>query len=753
MRRSLDSYGAEFSIATSLQRSAVCFTGIVLATFLGAFPAAFFSNVVNAQDRLASHLASSERPTSPSTPRQRSAKNEAVEFETGIMPLFSKFGCNAAECHGSATGQGDFKLSLFGGDPDQDYVAVVEQLEGRRINLAAPDKSLLITKPSEMLSHGGGEIFEADSVAVQRILNWISAGANRESKTQIEDIQIAPAEIVSKGVAPVQLKITAQTNLGNRVVTGDTTFYSNNPSAVSVTPQGKITIRKPGKYFVIAKYLNFSKAISVIKPFEDQTQTRLDYEQNSIDRLVSQSLQELNLSATPAVDDLKFVRRLVLDLTGRLPTKDQAIAYRDSRDARKKEKLIRKLLASAEFESYWAYWLRRTLQFRVIGTNAAERKRGELFNHWLRSRVKTDKPWDETVAELVTAVGDSDKVPAVNYHRFFQDPRLEAESVAQAFLGIRIECANCHNHPLDRWTQEDYHGLAAIFATLKRGPVIAEMPSGKVVQPKTGKPAIPRIPGEFDLAASENHRKRLANWISANRLFRETTINRVWAHFMGRGIVEPLDDFRASNPAVDRPLLTALGNQFAKNGFRLKPMIQAIVSSEVYASEPFARKHSQFVAGYHSKELTPEVLLDISAQVIYAEPEKSLAIEALEPHRHDPSLALLKSCSPRGPCIFNSAGPEFGLREKLHFINGDFFNLRLDDPGNWIYTSYDRDRSAIKVIEGLYWRALSRPMTKKENRFWQAELSEQPAGRVRQLKFLEDVAWSLMNSREFTSIR
>ena len=700
--------------------------------------------------------------TNPSSDKKSVAPS--VDFETEIMPIFSKFGCNAAECHGGATGRGDFKLSLFGGDPKRDYDAIVNQLAGRRVNLQAPQKSLLITKPTEVLAHGGGEVIDADSNAAKRFADWINAGATYGTGVSITGIQLNRKRyLVSKNSRQFRIEVAALTNGSKKNVTNDASFSSSNPTALKVFADGTVESVRPGKYFVIVKYLQFVSTVTVVHPFTFDVTGKLPDASHPIDNQIQISLRSLGLQKAKQTTEMALVRRLYLDLTGLLPTPEQARQYVNSNNENKKQILVDRLLASDEFHDYWSYWIRIVIQFRVPGNDKAAAKQ---LSRWVRTTVESDYSCTSTASQLVTATGDTATTPEANFHRFFQDARGQAETVANSFLGFRIGCANCHNHPLDRWTQEDYHGLAAIFATLKRGKTVGVLPDGNVIQPKTGKPAIPKLPGENNLKPGERLRENFAEWMVTSPRFTKAIVNRVWKHLMGRGIVEPVDDFRTSNPPIDAELLQLLALQFEKRDFRFKPLIRLIVTSKAYSSNSQNSPTANFWAGYRGKTVSPDVYYNICRQVLYprsrhAEARTSYATNSLELHAEDSSLRLLKGCDPRGDCIaIGESEIEFGLREKLHLINGKFLNRWLIDPENDWRKNINSNDDLMNAVERLYWRCYSRPMNKSEKGFWKVQISSAPFAKsdkvdtaknqeAARIRFLEDAIWSLINSQEF----
>ncbi|MEE2639008.1 MAG: DUF1549 domain-containing protein [Planctomycetota bacterium] len=695
--------------------------------------------------------AASGKQTVASPPREPLQK---VDFATDIMPLFSRFGCNAAECHGSATGRGDFKLSLFGGDPDLDFRAVVEQLEGRRVHLARPGESLILKKATERLSHGGGERFAPQSLPAMKIRSWIEQGASAKRLRRVRSIAVSRNEFVAGDSDRFLLRVKAHSDIGTRDVTADATLVSPHPSSVNIEPDGWVTVLKPGKFSLLVKYLQFTKTVTIIKPFDSREQDASTSKgwgnepAGPIDQVVARSYQRLNLPLPPAADESTLVRRLYLDLTGQLPTPEQLSSYLHSRQPDKKKRLVWRLLNSPSHADFWTFWIRKTIRFRIPGE---DREAARELNGWIRKQLMEKSTWSEMVSDLVISTGETHTPGPPVFHRLFSDAREEAEGVARSFLGIQIGCANCHRHPLDRWTQEDYHGLAAIFATLKRGKTVTDFPQGTVIQPRTGRPAIPRIPGEQDLVRRPGLRTRFAEWLIDQPQFDRSIVNRVWKHFLGRGVVEPVDDFRPDNPAIDAELLQTLARLFREGGSRFEPLIEQIVTSRLYASRSLASPLAKHVPSYQEKPLSPEVYHDVCQQLILGSTNRR-AVNHLDPGRMDASLGLLIGCDGRkcGGAEIQTVG---GMRQKIHLINGEFLNRWIHRADSRPWQQYERQKDLMKVLSGFYQEALARPMKPTEEAFWQKRMERTGASPEAQKEFLQDAVWSLVNSREFSSIQ
>jgi hypothetical protein len=437
----------------------------------------------------------------------------SVDFDTDVLPVLTRAGCNAGACHGAAAGRGGFKLSLFGGDPAADYRAIVSELEGRRVNLARPERSLLLLKPTWELDHEGGQRFEADSPQAALLRQWIESGAQRLQSRRLARLTVEPAEATVETLpASVSLQVTAHFSDGlARRVEDTAVFTAADPASTAVAANGSIKVLRPGRHTVIVRYLTEVRAIQVTAPFPGSAAaTPKEISRNWIDDEIDAALNALHLPSASQADDATLLRRLTLDLTGRLPTPERVREFlADKRSSQGKyEAELDRLLAADEFTEFWTYKLADWL--RISAGRPGDTEGRAAYVAWLREQVATARPLDELAVELITAEGDSHAQGPPNFQRTAGDARAQAEHVAESLLAIRLRCANCHNHPLDRWTQDDYHGLAAIFAGLDRGQLVKWRGGGEVLHPATGEAAVPRIPGEKFLKSNSDGRPALA---------------------------------------------------------------------------------------------------------------------------------------------------------------------------------------------------------------------------------------------------
>jgi hypothetical protein len=686
------------------------------------------------------------------------AGGEAViDFDTEVVPLLTKAGCNAAACHGAAVGRGELRLSLFGGDGEADYHSLVHDAEGRRVNLARPRESLVIKKPALELDHGGEQRFEFDSPEAELLAAWISQGAQRRELRKLVSLSVEPAEIVVESVpAEHDLRVTAEFDDGlARNVTREAVYLVSDETGVSVDDSGRVTILRRGRHTVIVRFLSQLATVQITAPLSDQRVSLNSLPVNNwIDEEINASLASLGLPASPPADDAAFLRRATLDFTGRLPTLKEVREFVASEDPQKRESLVERLLASVEFTDYWAHQLAKLLRIRAADPAAAK-----AFHLWVRQCVAEGTPYDEMARTLLVAEGDSHEYGPANFHRIAAGAREQAEYVSELFLAARLRCANCHNHPLDRWTQDDYHGLAAIFARIDRGRHVRLLPRGEVTNPATGKAAVPRLPGERFLGAEEDGRQSLADWLTSNDnpYFAAAVVNRLWKSLMGRGLIEPTDDLRATNPATHPQLLRRLADDFAAHGYDLRHTLRLIAGSAAYgrSSAPAAATamDDRFYSHAMARSLPPEVLLDAICDVTgvwetYGDlPPGTRAIELIDAGASSESLDALGRCSREASC--EEAVLAGGLSTRLHLLNGPLVNAKIASPSGRLHASLNGGSSNEEIVREFYLRALGREPSAGELSWWRSEL---PASETRERRTrLEDFVWGLMNSREFTT--
>lgn len=679
-----------------------------------------------------------------------------VDFDTEIVPILTKAGCNAASCHGSAAGRGGFKLSLFGGDPAWDYDEIVHRLEGRRINVTAPETSLVIAKPTEQMSHEGGTRFDYDAVEAEVLARWINDGALRLRARALAKIEITPRSSLVTLNDEVQLRVIATFDDGSQQDVTELSLYTSSDAvALAATDTGKLTALRRGRHHVVVRFLTDVQTVFVTAPLAD---ARVDLSKspriNWIDDEIIATLDALHLAPSPQADAATLLRRVSLHLTGRLPQSDVVRAYLANDDADKFTKLVDRLLDSPEFVEYWTYQLSKLLRIRPQPTNLPAT---EAFHKWVRQQLQDGVGWDQVASELLLAEGDTHENGPANFYLVAGDARAQAEYTTELLMGVRLSCANCHNHPLDRWTQDDYHGLAAIFARIERGRHVRATTHGEVINPVTGEAAVARIPGERFIADGVDARREFAEWLIAesNPYFSRAIVNRIWKALMGRGFVEPSDDLRATNPATHPELLNRLASDFAEHDYSIRYAIRTIVNSAAYARSRRETSDNagdlQFYSHALSTGLEAEVLADAIADVSgIAEPYGSqpLGTRAISLFTSPESEALevLGRCDRTDSCESSASG-SVGLTTKLHLLNGPLLNRRLREKQGRLSQLVQSGASTPQIIEEFYVAALSRFPSNAERSHWlgQLELGEPEANRLA----MEDFVWGLLNSQEF----
>lgn len=686
-----------------------------------------------------------------------------IDFDTQVIPVLTRAGCNSGACHGSAAGRGGFKLSLYGGDPRADYEAIALELESRRVNLKSPGDSLVVLKPTGWVEHGGGDPLDADGPGAELLRRWIGEGAGRGTDRRLTDLEVSPRRQVL-----VRLGETAQLSAAARFdnepvqdVTAWTVFAPEDPAAVDIDAAGRATVLRRGRHVVIARFLDRVVPLELIVPLSDSPVDLASAPRgNFIDEFIYHQLQTLRLPVSPPADDATFVRRVFFDLTGRLPTPDDAVAFQDDQSPDKREQLVQRLLRSDEFTTCWTYRLAGLLRIRPRSPDGEDAR---AYQQWLRRQVAEGAPYDRIARELITAAGDTWEYGPANFYLTAGDARTQAEFVSELFLGVRLRCANCHNHPLDRWTQDDYHGLAAIFAGIERGRVIRDSGKGEIIHPRTGEAADRRIPGERFLADAGDARTALAEWVVAdeNPYFAAAIVNRLWKSLMRRGLVEPADDLRATNPATHPELLARLTADFVEHGCDLRHTIGRICASAAYARSALPVEGNAEDDRYYShaivRPLEPEVLLDALADVTGV-PEpfgKELpgtrAIALVNSQAESAALDVLGRCNRTDTCEV-SAGvtPSGGMTLKLHLLNGDLINARLANPEGRLARLLAGQPSGEKLVEQFYLLALSRRPTSDEAAYWQSQFSV--ANTDAEFRTVaEDFVWGLLTCREFAT--
>jgi hypothetical protein len=576
-----------------------------------------------------------------------SAEIPTVSFRNDVVPILTRHACNSGGCHGKATGQNGFRLSLLGFESDFDYRALVLESRGRRVFRGAADDSLMLAKATGRVPHGGGRRIEPDSEDYRVLRDWISSGAPgpRLDEPQLERITVTPDRGVLDTASSIDLLITAHYSDGRQQdVTQRGLYESNAPDIGDVDHLAHVTTASRGGLFAVM--VRFGGQIAVFRgtvPFPPRADLNMSSalkaaraNPDSLDRHLIAQWKRLNVAPSPAADDETFIRRITLDISGTLPTPDEVTAYVADSSSDKKSRLVDRLLERPEHASYFALKWADILQNRGRSYSSRRQREGTaLLTAWARDSIAANKPYDQFVSEILTATGSQERNPPTVWYRSVRTTQEYVESVAQAFLGVRIQCAQCHHHPAERWSQADYYSFAANFARVGRkgGFADAEVPTseviflkndGEVAHPRTGVVMQPRPLGgpDFQLTRYDDPRRALAKWMTSpdNPFFARTMANRMWGHFLGRGIVHPIDDSRSTNPPSNPALLDALAREFVESGYDVRHLMRVITGSAAYGlsskSTPFNRDDIQSFARFELRRLSAEVLLDSISQVL-----------------------------------------------------------------------------------------------------------------------------------------
>lgn len=689
-------------------------------------------------------------------------QSSVIDFDTDIVPILTKAGCNSGACHGAAAGRGEFHLSLFGSDAAFDYDSIVREFRGRRVNIAHPSESLILTKPTEVLLHGGGTRLEYEGSAANLIQTWIEQGAVRSQRRQLEGFKVTTGATVLDA-APYSTTILATATFDDgqaRNVTATTVFTPEDSSSVTIDDDSHVmTVHRPGQHVVIARYLDRVVPVMISRPRPNQSLLAENLiRRNLIDDPINALLTTLKIPTSGTADDATFQRRVTLDLIGRLPTIAEVQEFQTGVSITSRDQLVDRLLASEEFVDYWTYQFAQLLRIR---SQPRDEVGARTYHAWLREQIQNGVPFDEIATALVLGQGDSHEVGPANFYRTVAGPREQAEFFSELFMGSRLRCANCHDHPLDHWTQNDYHGLAAIFAKVEQGRIIGIKETAEVIHPKTGEAAVPRIPGGRELANRGDDREQLVAWLtdSDNPYFAKAIVNRLWKSMMGRGLVEPTDDLRTTNPATHPELLAKLADEFISSDYQLRHLLRLIATSAAYSRSETVQSENAADDRFYShalvRPLQPEVLADALADLTgisttYGEePVGTRAITLFDPNIPSAELDILGRCSREESCD-GTAQMSGGLPRMLHQFNGGLLNSRLSGDGSRLEKMRSTSLSANEIVEEIYLRAYSRTPTEVEKRFWQNEF-ETIADPDQLQSALEDFLWSICTSTEFVT--
>ena len=692
-----------------------------------------------------------------------------VSFRLDVMPVWMKSGCNTGSCHGAARGKDGFRISLFGFDPEGDHHRLTRELSGRRVNLAVPAESTLLEKATGAVPHTGGKRFEPDDERYQTVLRWIAAGVPNDDVAtlpKVVAVELYPRNGVLDGQgATQQLTVRAKYSDGSdRDVTSLAVFLTNNETSAAVSDAGLITAGSRGEAFVMARYETYTVGSQfVVLPKGLNFEYPAESDANYVDAFVAAKLKKLRITPSEVCSDGVFVRRVYIDVVGLPPTPAEFEAFVGSSDPDKRAKLIDELLGRKEFVEIWVGKWAELLQIRSNVNNIVNYKAMFLYYNWLVEKIAKDTPMDVMVRELLGANGGSFKNPATNFYMSAPETLALSENVAQVFMGMRVQCAQCHNHPFDRWTQNDYYGFAAFFSQIGRKPgedyretIVFTSGGGEVVHPVGGVPMKPKfLGGATPDTAGKDRRVILAGWLASpdNPWFASSFANRVWAHFTGVGIVEPVDDFRVSNPASNPELLEELGKRFTASKYNLKQLVRDVCNSKTYQRSthrnPTNESDERNFAHAQIRRIKAETLLDSISAVTETKdkfqglPVGARAVQIADGGSSTYFLTTFGRATRETVCSCE-VKMEPTLSQALHLLNGDTVNAKIQQGGIVPRLIATKKFPEERVID-LYVRCLSRRPTREEIDKLLPMLGEGS----NQAQALGDVFWALLNSREF----
>ncbi len=719
------------------------------------------------------------------------------DFRRHVLPILAKQGCNSGACHGALAGKGGFKLSLRGYDPATDYWWITRQSRGRRLEPANPGQSLLLTKPTGSVPHKGGVRLEIDSEDYRLLGQWISSGAKGPSPDDphLTSVEVMPDAVTLQPGDQQQLIVTARYSDGREEdITRWAKFSSSNAAVATVSPEGQISVIGHGQGAIVVWFSSQLVLSEIKSPYPYQVSSDaylMATQRNFIDTLVLDKLKSLQLAPSPRSTDEEFLRRAYLDTIGTLPSLVETRAFIDAcndsqgdlqTNQKLRDALIESLLEREEFVDYWTY---KWSDLLLVNGRRLRPKAVKAYYDWIRSQVAEDVPWDKLVQKIITASGNSYSDGATNFYALHQTPEDMSENVSQAFLGLSIGCAKCHDHPLEKWTNDQYYAMANLFARV-RGKgwggdprsgnglrTLYVAPEGDLVQPRTGKPQPPApLDGDpLPIDDPQDRRLALADWVTSpeNPYFSRAIANRIWANFFGVGLVDATDDLRVSNPASNPPLLDALAEWLVEHEYDLKGLMRVILQSETYqrSSMPLAENEDdqRFYSRYYPRRLMAEVLHDAIAQVTEVPakfthlaydgsgivetkeyPEGTRAIELYDSAVLAPFLKTFGRNTRNITCECERTNTP-SLVQVLHISNGNTVNERLQDEKSCVEKALTKEMSNQMILKDAFLSTLSREPSGAEVEELLPLLETAEADQRREI--IEDLYWGIMSSREF----
>ena len=710
-----------------------------------------------------------------------SEEDEELNFVHDVVPILTKAHCNSGACHAKAdVGQRGFRLSLLGFEPQEDYEHIVKEAKGRRVFPNAPEQSLFLLKATNTVPHGGGNKLAPGSEEYKTLVKWIGQGMPYadESDPELTAIELEPSRMTMAKKAKQQLKVTAKYSDGSeRDVTELALYEANDKAMATAGEKGLVeTSDLPGNVAVMVRYSGkvsvFSVSIPLGAPVENLPATS-----NFVDELVFQNLKEIGVPPSPVSDDATFLRRVTLDIAGRLPTIEEAAAFAADTNADKRDRVIDALLDSPDYADYfankWATLLKNRRESKAdITANFA-------FHSWVRDSLLANKPYDQFVREILAATGTIVENPPVAWYKRVKLPEQQLEDVAQLFLGVRMQCAQCHHHPFERWSQGDYYSLAAFFSQVGRKPtaiagedlIFHKRGTAQYVNKKTEQPVKPAGLGgpSLEVAPDDDPRLQLADWMAeeSNPFFAKVLVNRYWKHFFKKGLVEPEDDLRDTNPPTNPELLDALAKHFIESDFDLKEAIRVIVSSKTYQLSAQPNEHNavdhQNFSHFYPKRLQAEVLLDAvdrltGATTSFADLPMGTRAVALPDNSYNSSAFLKVFGRPDAASVCECERVQSSsLAQSLHLMNSSEVKGKLATAGGRADRLAKSEEEDAKKIHEIYLAAFSRPPTGEELSIAESHINiprTDSAGKpiapatAKKMAY-EDLLWAIMNTKEF----
>ena len=708
--------------------------------------------------------------------------NLPINFANQIVPIFTKLSCNSGGCHGKASGQNNFKLSLLGFDPDLDFISLVQESRGRRVFPASPDNSLLLTKSVGIVPHGGGKKMEVGSDEYRLVRRWVAAGVPYGNPTDavVTKITIYPENRIMPRNAKQQFIVTAHYTDGTTEdVTRRAQYESNEQDIATVDSNALVrTNSMAGEAAIMVRYQEFVNIFRATVPLSEKPR-EFAFENNTfVDKFTSAKWKQLGLAPSELCSDEQFIRRLSLDLSGTIPTPVQVKAFVDSTSPNKRKDLVEKMLNSSEYSYYFAAKWADIL--RVKRGGQAENMKGTFaFHGWIRDAIKSDMPYDQFAREILTATGDESETPPTYWYKSLTNPEQYVDDTSQVFLGLRMACAQCHHHPYEKWSQDDYWGMASFFGKIGRKKlaipgqsgnnnanqklVVYTTKTGSVTNKRSGKVADYKALGEKAMVMEEDDdpRVKLVDWMvdGKNQFFPKAIANRYWAHFFSRGIVDPLDDMRVTNPPSNPELLDALAGDLVKNGFSLKQLIRSIVNSRTYqlsaVPNDFNKQDKQNYARYYPKRLSAEVLFDAVCLIT----DSPAGFGGLPTDQLAPKRAIMLPDEGYTSYFLDVFGrpqrisacecervSEANLAQALHLLNSDEIQNKLARPNGRADAIAKDPRPDAEKIDDIFLWAFSRKPTPQQKESALGHLTKHTMNK--KLAY-ENIIWALLNTKEF----